>query len=157
MPKALFFQNFRKLQKFSNTLHIFTIFIRQVLMKIFDLEFDQKLPKWGFQGPREPLVQHLRPMFFNVVVAQFFLTFFQKCDLCVLGAKSPFFQNFRKLQKFLNTLHTFSIFIRQVLPEILMAENTLKNTFLTRVISKIFDCLGLNFWICGFLWLVRNF
>ncbi len=38
---------------------------------------------------------------------------------CVLGAKSPFFQNFRKVWKFLNSFHTLTVFIRQVLPAII--------------------------------------
>ena len=42
-----FFENFRKLWKFLNTFHIFSVFIRQLFLDIFDVEFCSKLLKNG--------------------------------------------------------------------------------------------------------------
>ena len=41
------------------------------------------------------------------------------CGFGVLGCLRPFFQNFRKVWKFLNSFHTLNVFIRQVLPAII--------------------------------------
>jgi len=68
---------------------------------------------------------------------------FEKCEIfkffknwicgfgCVLDAKSPFFENFRKVWKFFNTFHTFSIFTRQVLSEIFDVE------FYSKMLKKV--------------------
>ena len=41
---------------------------------------------------------------------------------CFVGAPSPFFQNFRKVWKFLKTFHTLIVFIREVLTKIFRVE-----------------------------------
>ena len=79
------------------------------VFKIF-LKFPKILKK-GLLAPKtspSPQIQLLKKI-------EIFL-FFLKNFICgfrgVLGAQRHFFQNFRKHQKFLNTLHAFTVFIR---------------------------------------------
>ena len=58
---------------------------------------------------------------------------------CVLGAKSPFFENFRKLWKILKTFHTLTVFRRSKLAELLLLEiKCLKPKFWIFVIFTIY-------------------
>ncbi len=86
-------------------------------LKIF--EVSENFEKKGFSDPEHP--KPTNPIFEKIKIFIFFSKNFENF-ICgfgyVLGPKSPFFFNFRKLQKILNTLHTFAIFIRQVLVKI---------------------------------------
>ena len=95
--------------------NIFTSTYRMKKLKVWKVfkifQTFRKFWKKGLLAPRT----HPNPQMKFLEKKWKFSIFFKNliCGFgCVLGAKSPFFQNFRKLQKILNTLHTFSIFIR---------------------------------------------
>ena len=81
-------------------------------LKIF--EVSENFEKKGFSDPEH--TQTRKWNFRNFWERKNENFYFFKNWICgfggVLGPKSPFFQNFRKLQKHLSTSHTFTIFIR---------------------------------------------
>ena len=108
--KSPFFENFRKVWKFLKTFHTLVVFIRYVLIEIFG---PQICWKWG------NLLYF--PRFYRFEILKFSENFI--CGFgCVVGAPSPFFENFRKVWKFLKTFHTLIVFIREVLEKIFRLE-----------------------------------
>ena len=95
MPYANF-KGMKSIQIFSNFSKIFK-------KRAFGTPNAPKTHKWNFWKKN----QNFR--FFKNFICGFG---------CVLGAKSPFFENFRKVWKISNTFHTFTICIRHVLEEI---------------------------------------